>query len=39
MDTPSGYALKESAGESNDTVRGEKYERARAARRWGYEKS
>jgi hypothetical protein len=39
LDTPSGYALKESAGESNDTLRGEKYERARAARRWGYEKS
>lgn len=39
MDTPSGYGLKESVGESNDTLRGEKYERARAARRWGYEKS
>ena len=36
MDTPSGYALKESIGESNDTKRGEKYTRAKTARRWGY---
>jgi hypothetical protein len=36
MDTPSGYALKESIGESNDTKRGEKYARAKTARRWGY---
>lgn len=36
MDTPSGYGLKESVGESNDTKRGEKYLRAKTARRWGY---
>ena len=36
MDTPSGYALKESVGEGNDTKRGEKYTRAKTARRWGY---
>jgi hypothetical protein len=36
MDTPSGYALKESVGESNDTKRGEKYLRAKTAKRWGY---
>jgi hypothetical protein len=36
MDTPSGYALKECIGESNDTKRGEKYARAKTARRWGY---
>lgn len=36
LDTPSGYALKECIGESNDTKRGEKYARAKTARRWGY---
>lgn len=35
-DTPSGYGLKESVNESNDTKRGEKYARAKTARRWGY---
>lgn len=36
LDTPSGHGLKESVGESNDTKRGEKYARAKTARRWGY---
>jgi hypothetical protein len=36
METPSGRALKESIGESNDTKRGEKYARAKTAARWGY---
>jgi hypothetical protein len=36
LDTPSGYGLKESASESNDTKRGEKYLRAKTAKRWGY---
>jgi hypothetical protein len=36
MGTPSGYALKASAGESNDTARGEKYERAKQEKRWGW---
>src|SRR5215208_613520 len=35
-DTPSGYALGEVTGESNDTKRGEKYAQAKSARRWGY---
>ena len=35
-ETPSGYGLKKAAGESNDTKRGEKYARAKTARRWGY---
>lgn len=36
LDTPSGYALKKTAGVSNDTDRGEKYLREKTARRWGY---
>lgn len=36
MDTPSGHALKASIGESNDTVRGEKYAKAKAEARWGW---
>jgi len=36
LDTPSGGALKKVAGVSNDTERGERYARERAARRWGY---
>jgi hypothetical protein len=36
MDTPSGHGLKVAAGESNDTLRGEKYARAKAERRWGW---
>src|SRR5688500_16655217 len=35
-DTPSGGALKAVAGVSNDTERGERYAREKAARRWGY---
>lgn len=35
-DTPSGGALKKTAGVSNDTERGEKYLREKTARRWGY---
>jgi hypothetical protein len=35
-ETPSGYALVKSAGESNDTERGEKYAREKTARRWGH---
>lgn len=34
--TPSGHALKETAGVSHDTKRGEAYARAKGARRWGY---
>jgi hypothetical protein len=34
-DTPSGYALKKTAGIANDTERGEEYARVKAARRWG----
>jgi hypothetical protein len=36
LDTPSGHGLKAAASESNDTVRGEKYERAKQERRWGW---
>jgi uncharacterized protein YPO0396 len=36
METPSGHALKESAGESNDAKRGDKYARAKAEARWGW---
>lgn len=35
-ETPSGGALKKVAGISNDTERGEKYAREKAARRWGW---
>lgn len=35
-DTPSGTALKETAGISNDTERGEKYTEVKTAKRWGY---
>lgn len=35
-ETPSGVALKKSAGVSNDTERGEKYARAKTAARWGH---
>ena len=36
MDTPSGYALGRAVGESNDTLRGEKYARVKAEKRWGW---
>jgi hypothetical protein len=36
-ETPSGHALEEVASETNDTERGEKYARAKAARRWGHD--
>lgn len=35
-ETPSGIALKKSAGVANDTERGEKYLREKTAVRWGY---
>lgn len=35
-ETPSGYALKKTAGISHDTERGEAYAREKSARRWGY---
>lgn len=35
-DTPSGHALKEVAGISDDTKRGEEYLRHKTAKRWGY---
>lgn len=33
--TPSGYAAKKVAGISNDTERGEEYDRQKSAVRWG----
>lgn len=35
-DTPSGHALKETAGISDNRKRGEAYARAKAEKRWGY---
>lgn len=35
-ETPSGVALKKTAGVSNDTDRGERYVREKSAVRWGY---
>lgn len=35
-ETPSGYALKKVAGETDDTKRGERYAQEKSARRWGY---
>jgi hypothetical protein len=35
-DTPSGYALKETAGIADDIERGEEYARIKAAKRQGY---
>lgn len=35
-DTPSGHALKETAGIADDVERGEAYARAKAEKRWGY---
>jgi hypothetical protein len=34
-DTPSGYALKETAGIGDPVERGEEYARAKTAKRWG----
>jgi len=36
IDTPSGYALKETAGISDNIERGEEYARIKSAKRWGY---
>ncbi len=36
IDTPSGYALKETAGISDNVKRGEEYARIKSAKRWGY---
>ncbi len=36
-ETPSGYALEKVASHGHDTERGEKYARAKASRRWGYD--
>lgn len=35
-DTPSGAALKATAGISDDVKRGEKYAEVKSAKRWGY---
>lgn len=35
-DTPSGYALKETAGISDNVKRGEEYARVKSSVRWGY---
>lgn len=35
-DTPSGAALKATAGISDDVKRGEEYARVKSAKRWGY---
>jgi len=35
-DTPSGFALKETAGISDNVERGEEYARIKSAKRWGY---
>jgi hypothetical protein len=35
-DTPSGYALKKTAGIADDVKRGEEYSRIKGAKRWGY---
>lgn len=35
-ETPSGHALKETAGISDNVERGEAYARAKAQKRWGY---
>ncbi len=35
-DTPSGAALKATAGISDDVERGEKYAQVKSAKRWGY---
>ncbi len=36
IDTPSGYALTETAGISDNIERGEEYARIKSAKRWGY---
>ena len=38
-ETPSGYALKKSAGVAHDADRGEEYALHKSARRWGYVKA
>lgn len=35
-DTPSGYALTQTAGIADDVERGEEYARIKTAKRWGY---